>query len=268
MRKLISFGVAIIATTGLTNAALAESSNRAIEEVTVTAQRISESIQDVPIAVTALTGDMLDEKQVITVSDLQMNAPNVSFTNTNFGSNSLSIRGIGRLVTAATGDSGVSVHTNEISIAPNLNSSEFYDMERVEILRGPQGTLYGKNATGGVVNLVTRKPDYESVNGFLDIEAGDYSSERIKAAINIPFTDNFAVRIAGLSIKRDGYTDNLAADQVGLDGRILTGLSDEVDGRDHTDFASGWRRTVRRLPFRRRQLHAPRRQRRNSWPPQ
>lgn len=178
----------------------AEESGTFIEEVIVTAQRTEQSIQDVPIAVTALTGEMLEQKQVVTVSDLQMNAPNVSFTNTNFGSNSFSIRGIGRLVTAATGDAGVAVHTNSIAIGPNLNSSEFYDMERVEILRGPQGTLYGKNATGGVVNLITRKPNFEGVNGFFDIEAGDYDNRRIKAAINIPMGDKFALRVAGVKL--------------------------------------------------------------------
>ena len=212
----------------------------AIEEVIVTAQRTAESIQDVPIAVTALTGDMLDNKQVITVSDLQMNAPNVSFTSTNFGSSSFSIRGIGRLVTAATGDAGVSIHTNEISLGPNLNTAEFYDMERVEILRGPQGTLYGKNATGGVVNFVTRKPDFESVNGFVDLEGGDYDNFRAKGAINIPLADNLAIRVAGMTLNRDGYTENTAAGQVGADGRVLTGLhgslDSDVDGRDQYDY--------------------------------
>ena len=212
-----------------------------IEEVIVTAQRTSESIQDVPIAVTALTGDMLEEKQVITVSDLQMNAPNVSFTSTNFGSNSFSIRGIGRLVTAATGDAGVSVHQNEIPISPNLNTAEFFDVERVEILRGPQGTLYGKNATGGVVNIVTRMPDMEEIGGFVDIEVGDYDNKRYKGAFNLPITDNFAIRVAGMQLEREGYTDNLAAGQVGADGRVLTEglsgpLSSKVDGRDQHDY--------------------------------
>ena len=241
MKKLSKLALGVMGALGYAHVALAESST-ALEEVVVTAQRTSESIQDVPIAVTALTGDMLEDKQVITVSDLQMNAPNVSFTNTNFGSNSLSIRGIGRLLTAATGDAGVSVHTNEISIGPNLNSSEFYDMERVEILRGPQGTLYGKNATGGVVNFVTRKPDFDSVNGFLDVEIGDYSNQRIKGAINFPIGENFAVRVAGMMLERDGYTENKAAGQVGVDGRVLdrdvfgNKLNSEVDGRDQTDF--------------------------------
>lgn len=114
MKELTKLSLALATSIGLSTSAFAASNQ--IEEVVVTAQRTAESIQDVPIAVTALTGEMLLDKQVVTVSDLQMNAPNVSFTNTNFGSNSLSIRGIGRLLTAATGDAGVSVHTNEISI--------------------------------------------------------------------------------------------------------------------------------------------------------
>ncbi len=207
-----------------------------LEEVIVTAQRTAESIQDVPIAVTALTGSMLEDKQVITVSDLQMNAPNVSFTPTNFGSNSFSIRGIGRLVTAATGDAGVSIHTNEIAVGPNLNTAEFYDMERVEVLRGPQGTLYGRNATGGVVNLVTKMPDFDGVSGFIDFEYADYDNTRFKGAFNLPVTDNFALRFAGMKLDRDGYTKNLASGQIGLDGRTLDGIDDDVDGRDILDF--------------------------------
>jgi len=102
-----------------------------IEEVIVTAQRTEESIQDVPIAVTALTGDMLADRQIINPSDIQLNVPNVSFSATNFGGQNFSIRGIGRLVTAASGEAGVSTHINEISIGTNLTAIEFYDISRV-----------------------------------------------------------------------------------------------------------------------------------------
>ena len=112
-----------------------------IEEVIVTAQRTAESIQDVPISVTALTGEMLEIKGIVTPSDLQMTAPNISFTPTNFGGSSMSIRGIGNLVIAGGGESGVSTHVDEIAVSTNLNAIEFFDMQRVEILRGPQGTL-------------------------------------------------------------------------------------------------------------------------------
>jgi iron complex outermembrane recepter protein len=209
---------------------------RHIEEVIVTAQRQAESLQEVPIAVTALTGQMLEDRQVVTVSDLQMNAPNVSFTPTNFGSNSFSIRGIGRLVTASTGDAGVSIHINEVAVGTNLNTVEFYDMERVEVLRGPQGTLYGKNATGGAVNFVTRMPNFDGISGHLDVEYGDYDHTRIKGAFNLPITDTFAMRFAGMTLDRDGYTDNLAHRQVGLDGTTIPGIKDTVDGREIIDY--------------------------------
>ncbi|MFK7914178.1 MAG: TonB-dependent receptor [Pseudomonadales bacterium] len=222
-----------------TAAAATENDDSAIEEVIVTAQRTAESIQDVPIAVTALTGEMLEDKGVLTPSDLQMNAPSLSFTATNFGGSSFSIRGIGNLVIG--GESGVSTHINEIAIASNLNAVEFYDLQRVEVLRGPQGTLFGRNATGGAVNFVTKRPDFDSVNGFLDLEGGDYNNRRVKGAVNFPITDNFAVRVAGMLLKRDGYIDNLAYGQVADNGvgagvDVIQGIDDDIDGRDIKTF--------------------------------
>ncbi|MEM9622623.1 MAG: TonB-dependent receptor [Pseudomonadota bacterium] len=209
-----------------------DSQREGIEEVIVTAQRTAESIQDVPIAVTALTGEMLEDQQVINPSDLQLNAPSVSFTATNFGNSSFSIRGIGRLVVAASGEAGVSTHINEVPITTNLNAVEFFDMERVEILRGPQGTLYGRNATGGAINFVTKMPDFESTNGFLDVESGDYDHLRIKGAVNVPFSDSLALRIAGMKLRRDGYIENVAFGQQDANGNVLRGINDDVDGRD------------------------------------
>ena len=214
--------------------ALAEEGADGIEEVIVTAQRTEESIQDVPIAVTALTGGMLEDRQVITPSDLQMNAPSVSFTPTNFGSYSFSIRGIGRLVIGTTGEAGVSTHINEIPVATNLTAIEFFDMERVEILRGPQGTLYGRNATGGAINFLTAMPDYEAPSGFLDFEYGDYDHQRIKGMFNIPLGETAGLRVAGFKLDRDGYVENRAYGQVGTDGSTLQGIDDDVDGRDIT----------------------------------
>lgn len=212
-----------------------EANARQIEEVIVTAQRTSESIQDVPIAVTALTGDMLEERGIITPSDLQMNSPSLSYTSTNFGGYSFSIRGIGNLVIG--GESGVSTHLNEIPISSNMNAIEFYDLERVEVLRGPQGTLFGRNATGGAVNFVTKRPDFDSINGFIDVEAGDYNNFRTKGAINFPVTDTFALRFAGLTLDRDGYIENTAFGQVADNGvgagkDTISGIDDDIDGRD------------------------------------
>ncbi len=230
---------------------LAEDDGDVIEEIIVTAQRTAESIQDVPIAVTALTGEMLEEKQVINPSDLQINAPNVSFTATNFGNFSFSIRGIGRLVIGNTGESGVSTHLNEIPVDTNLNAIEFFDLERVEVLRGPQGTLFGRNATGGAINFLTAMPDYDGLKGTLDIETGDFNHQRIKGALNIPFGETAGLRVAGFKLDRDGYTKNLAYGQRGANGSTLTGIDDDIDGRavealrstfawDITDRANLW----------------------------
>ncbi len=203
-----------------------------IEEIIVSAQRSDENLQDVPIAVTALTGAMLEDKGIINPSDLQMAAPNVSFTATNFGGSSFSIRGIGRLVIGTTGEPGVSTHLNEIPVATNLNLIEFFDVSRVEVLRGPQGTLFGRNATGGSVNVITTMPDYESVNGWLDIEGGDFNNVRVKGAINFPLGDSAGLRLAGFQLKRDGYIENTAYGLVNADGETLPDIDDDIDSRD------------------------------------
>ena len=179
-----------------------------IEEVVVTAQRTEESLQDVPISITALSGEMLEDRGMVNPSDLQRAAPNVSFTSTNFGGSSFSIRGIGRLVISASGDNGVSTHINEIALDTNLNAIEFFDVERIEVLRGPQGTLYGRNATGGAINTITRMPDYDALDGFVDVEVGDYGNQRVKGAINIPLGSSMGLRFAGFDLQRDGYITN------------------------------------------------------------
>ncbi|MFL2698271.1 MAG: TonB-dependent receptor [Gammaproteobacteria bacterium] len=202
-----------------------ESADGGIEEVVVTARRTEESLQDVPIAVTAFSEDGVKAKQIIAGTDLQMNAPNVSFTPTNFGGNSFSIRGIGRLVTAGSGEAGVSMHINDVPIAGNTVTSEYYDIQRVEILRGPQGTLFGRNATGGVINVITRKPEMGVFSGFVEAEIGNYNHERQRFAVNIPIMENVAARVAGTALVRDGYTKNLWE------------LSDgDIDGRDNEEY--------------------------------
>jgi len=224
-----------------------EQDNPLLEELIVTAQRIEENIQDVPISVSSLSAQALEDRQTINPSDLQLNVPNVSFTATNFGNFSFSIRGVGRLVISASGESGVSTHINEIPITSNLNAIEFFDVERVETLRGPQGTLFGRNATGGAINQVIQLPiieDNRTVGGFIDGELGDYAHRRLKGALNITLGDNLAFRIAGMTLQRNGYTENLAAGQFGTaplnrGGGSLPpslGIDKDIDGRDFTTY--------------------------------
>ena len=238
LNTLSRLSLCVCLTLGISCSAIAAS---VMEEVVVTAQRQEENLQEVPIAVTALTGEMLEDKGVVNPSDLQMSAPNLSFTATNFGGSSISIRGIGRLVISSNADSGVSTHVDEIPLNTNMNAIEFFDVQRIEVLRGPQGTLFGRNATGGSINLVTRKPEYDALNGFVDVEAGDYGHLRVKGAINIPLGAAMGLRLAGFNLERDGYIENLAADSAStIDGSKLPYINDDVDGRDIQAYRATW----------------------------
>ena len=180
-----------------------------IEEVVVTAQKRAESIQDVPISVSAFDAEALDAQQIDGFTDLQFSVPNVSFSKGNFTGSNFTIRGIGTLLTATSGDSGVAQHVNDVYLqSPRLFETEYYDMEQVEILRGPQGTLFGRNSTGGAVNLKTAKPNFDGMGADLELQGGNFENARIKGAINVPLSDTLAVRLAGIYLERDGYTNN------------------------------------------------------------
>ncbi len=206
-------------------AALAQSLD---DEIVVTAQRTEQSLQDVPIAVSAFGGDELLDRQIESFTDIQFNVPNFSFTRTNFTAASISLRGIGQLAVGSTTEDAVSVHINEVFItAPRLFETEFFDVERVEILRGPQGTLFGRNATAGVINVVTAKANPDEVEGYVDAEYGNFESIKLQGALNVPLTDTLAARIAGTTIQRDGFTENLFTGQ-DIDNRNIYNIRGSV----------------------------------------
>lgn len=182
-------------------------------EIIVTAQKRAENVQDVPIAVSAFSQDMLEKQGLVGGADLKQSIPNVSFGSTGFGKFNFQIRGIGAQVQGAAVDSGVGIHVNNIPLNDSrLAAAEFYDVERVEVLRGPQGTLYGRNATGGVVNTITATPKRD-FSAEITGEYGRYDTRRLRGYINIPIGDTLAIRAAGSMIKRDGnilntYTGN------------------------------------------------------------
>jgi iron complex outermembrane receptor protein len=191
----------------------------AVDELIVTAQKKAERIQDVPIAISAFSQQNLDEQKVEGGSDLLKAIPNVTFSKNNFTGYNFSIRGIGTKAVSATTDPAVAVSFNNTTLMRNrLFEQEYFDVERVEVLRGPQGTLYGRNATGGVVNMITAKPT-GIFEGELKAEVGNFDARRLRGFVNIPLADGLAVRLAGSSTERSGFGTNL-----------LTGNA--VDGRD------------------------------------
>lgn len=188
--------------------------------IVVTAQRRAESLQAVPIAVSAFDAKALEAQQIDNASDLQLTLPNVSFTKGNFTSSSFTIRGIGDLCVGVSCDSATAIHTNGSPLfGTRLFETEYFDLERIEVLRGPQGTLFGRNATSGVVNIVTAKPDLSGFQASAEAEYGNYDSIKVKGMVNIPVGDTFGIRVAGYYLNRDGYTLNL-------------NNNDRIDGRD------------------------------------
>lgn len=190
-----------------------------IDDIIVTAQRQAETAQDVPIAITAFSGDDMARRQIEGFSDLQFSTPGLSFSAGNFQGANIAIRGIGQTAIGGSGEGGVGVHINDMPlILTRLQESEYFDMERIEVLRGPQGTLFGRNATGGVVNLLTARPVLENASS-ASIEYGNYDSLTLRGMVNLPLGDKAALRLAGLYLKRDGYTTNLHT-------------GNDIDGRD------------------------------------
>ncbi|MCU6453518.1 TonB-dependent receptor [Sphingomonas sp. A2-49] len=192
-----------------------------IGDIVITAQRQSQRLQDVPIAVSAFTAETLEKQQIVNPAALQQSLPNITFTKTNFTSSSFTIRGIGDLCVGVTCDQATAIHVNDMPVQnTRLFESEFFDLERIEVLRGPQGTLFGRNATSGVANFITAKPDLGGIRAAGEVEYGNYDSKRARAMLNLPLGDTLGVRVAGTYLKRDGYTRNLY-DNSRIDDRDL-----------------------------------------------
>ena len=212
-------------TTGATNAppsaaAVADRSG-GIDDIIITAQRQSQSLQDVPIAVSAFTAEALEKQQINNASDLQLTLPNITFTKSNFTGGVFTIRGVGDLCVGVTCDSATAIHINDLPLfGTRIFESEFFDLERVEVLRGPQGTLFGRNATAGVVNFITAKPDLTGFHAAAEGDYGNYSSKKVKGMINVPLGETLGLRVAGTYLKRGGYTENVFDDS-NIDGRDL-----------------------------------------------
>lgn len=202
--------------------AAAAAGSYADEEVIVTAQKFEQRIQDVPMAITALSGKSLQVQKIETGADIMRAVPNLTFTKTNFTGYDISIRGIGTKAISATTDPAVSVSYNNTGLIQNrLFEQEFYDVERLEVLRGPQGTLYGRNATGGVVNVISARPKLDVFEGNLESEIGNYNSRRMVGMLNVPVVDGvLGVRVAGSMTQRDGYDFNLTTGNA-VNGRDL-----------------------------------------------
>lgn len=206
-RKLIAALIASV----VAQQAAAQQKNDEIPEVVVTAQKRSESASRTPLALTAMTGEDLANRGVTTAADLTNVTPNVQIGTADGGNTNIYIRGIGSNNTTEGGDPAAAFHLDGVYLArPDEARAAFFDISRIEVLRGPQGTLYGRNATAGAVNVITAKPE-DTFGGKMSFELGSYRERRAEGMLNIPVNDALSLRVAVMGEHHDNYVGNKAS---------------------------------------------------------
>ncbi|MES2156230.1 MAG: TonB-dependent receptor [Pseudomonadota bacterium] len=182
-----------------------------IQDIVVTARRTEESLQTTPIAVTALSPEALTTAKVENVVDLQRTAPGLVIGRGSAGGDGIvfvAIRGQGNLQPILANDPAVATYIDGIYIPrPSTGMTDLQDIQRLEVLRGPQGTLFGRNTTGGAINIITSEPD-DQLSGTFKAEYGNYNNLGVSASVNVPLAQDLAIRVSGAINDREGYGNN------------------------------------------------------------
>jgi iron complex outermembrane recepter protein len=203
---------------------------RMLEEVIVTARRKEESLQEVPIAITAFDNETLREKNITMLDDMRTQVPSLGVSVGGSSTNApiISLRGQRPSEVLLTLDPAVPMYFAEVILAPTQGTNlSMYDLANVQVLKGPQGTLFGRNSTGGAMILTPELPG-EEFSGNLELTAGDYDLFGVKGAVDIPMGNRAAMRIAGQSVERDGYQDNVANNNLAEKERYWDEDSDAI----------------------------------------
>ena len=194
----------------------------AIEEILVTAQRRTESLQEVPVAITAVTSTDLLRQNINNTSRLEMMTPGLVWGNGGGSRAWPTLRGVETGNGEANGEPSIAFMIDSIYKSRSAQANApLIDVERVEVLRGPQGTLFGRNSTGGAINVISAKPSTEVVDYYVDLTLGDYSNRKLDAMLNVPLSENWALRVAIRSHHRDGYQENVSSGPDPMDEGML-----------------------------------------------
>lgn len=216
-----------------------------LETVTVTAQRREEALLDAPVTVTAISGDLLKQQNVQDLTDLVALTPGLEIE-PDGSRTAIRLRGIATQDGAPAAENVAALHIDNIYISHRTSlAGYFYDIDRVEVLQGPQGTLYGRNSAAGSINIISRRP-VQRLEGSVDVEFGNYEHRRVEGMLNVPVTDTLALRGAFYSTTRDGYFSSNVDEQRGTYGRLgmQWNPSDRFSLYAKADFGDSWRRGV------------------------
>ncbi|MEM8661989.1 MAG: TonB-dependent receptor plug domain-containing protein, partial [Pseudomonadota bacterium] len=195
---------------------LAVAQTGALEEVIVTAQKRAQSLQDVPVAVTAFNSETIQEAGINNASDLAIMTPSLNANaNTSPFTTRLQIRGIGTSQTDPALEPSVGFFVDGVFMGRSgLGTSDLTDIERIEVLQGPQGTLYGKNTNAGAISVITKRPNLEEFEGYGEATVGDYDMRKLTLTASGPLSDTVAFRLSGNIHERDGYYDNIGVNDL------------------------------------------------------
>lgn len=187
---------------------------RDLEEVVVTAQKRAESLQDVPIAISALDQSVIEKTDTHGLADIAVQVPGLSYTPFSPGQNIVSLRGVASNDDGAGTDSSVAIFVDDVYLGriSNINP-EMFDLERIEVLRGPQGTLYGKNTMGGALNIVSTRPNLDEFEGKVKLNLGNYSRFDAAGLFTGPLSESWAAKLSFSRRKHNGWVDNPTLNQ-------------------------------------------------------
>jgi outer membrane receptor protein involved in Fe transport len=216
-RKFAAFAGGLMACSSLTAPAFAQDSDADAPEVRednviiVTATRRAQDVQDIPLAVTAISPQQLDNQGVVNIQQVTALAPSFSASQAQLASGSvvLRVRGVGTTSNNIGFESAVGIFIDgAYQSRPGVALGEFVDVERVEVLRGPQGTLFGRNTSAGALNVTNVRPDVTEFGGFVNAGYGNFNEVSVQGAVNVPIVqDNLALRVTGAYRQRDGFLD-------------------------------------------------------------
>ena len=228
--NILLAGVALAAISGAA-ARAADADHTVIEEVVVTAQKVRTNLQKTPIAVTAISGASLDQAQIVGPKDLDNIVPGLVVNTTPSNPLAITIRGAGyEGIENTSAQPGVSYTQNGVYIASPISlNANFLDIETVEVLRGPQGTVFGQNSDGGAINVTTVRPKLGSFSGYADASYGSYNYDRIRAVGNLPLGDTAALRVAVQQERHDGWS--VATGVPGTNGSYDLSNEDSINVR-------------------------------------
>lgn len=223
-RAIILFGIAMML---LPPVSFAQDSGFVLEEIVVTARKVEESLQDSPVSITVISGSALQERDLTNISGIAEMSSNVNFSfgGTTSGSDSAAvvyIRGVGQNDFTPVTDPGVGIYVDGVYLARTLGSVlENLDLQQIEVLKGPQGTVFGRNTIGGAISLTTRDPG-ETFGGRLSFTTGEDDRYEVAGSIDLPITDTFRGTISALGKFRDGYVHRPDGVDLGDDDVVAT----------------------------------------------